>query len=76
MLGVATGGEGVRRVVLNDEHTWLWDTRRDAEALDDVVKLQILMRVGGLGPAHGQRDPVGGEVRAPAHRDRDTHRYP
>ena len=48
VLGVAPGGEGVRRRVVDDVDARLREPAGDAQALDEVVEARVLLGLGGL----------------------------
>ena len=50
VLGVAPGGEGVRRRVVDDVDPRLRQPAGDAQALDEVVQAAVLLRIGRAGP--------------------------
>ena len=50
VLGVAPGGEGVRRRVVDDVDARLGQAAGDAQALDEVVQALVLLGVGRAWP--------------------------
>ena len=70
VLGVAAGGERVRRRVVDDVDPRLGQAAGDAQTLDEVVQALVLLRVGGLGPADraGRWRRPSSTRRTPAHR--------
>ena len=63
VLRIAAGRERVRRRVVDHVHARLGEPAGDAQPLDDVVQPGVLLRVGGVGAADGERDLVGLPVR-------------
>ena len=49
VLGVAAGGEGVRRRVVDDVDARLGQPAGDAQPLDEVVQAAVLLGVGRAG---------------------------
>ncbi len=71
VLRAAAGGEGVRRLLREHVQGGLGHARGDAQPLDDVVVLGVLLAGRGTRPADAKHQPVAVPVGGPGHGTRD-----